>query len=230
MRMFFVAAAVSLAAPAWAQPVLDGKASVDEHVGSFVESYLENLKYPEGGASSFRSIISYVLTRPVTPEERDLFVEVASGKPVVVTAPGKTFNVPAATGQPLKTARLFAAPPNLNDLWQTKGEPILNLVEMARWGRFGKDRVVTFMTNKLFGAWVQSNRANAYLPWNGEFELVHQAMSAIEDTKVRDEAKLLLKAAMEQVFVRAKAVALAPPKDFQYAFAFRDVGQPAAPE
>lgn len=230
MRVWAIAAAVLFAGPVWAQAATDGKASVDDYVGSFVEGYVSNLTGPDLGASSFRSIISGVLARGMKPEEQDLFIELASGQPVVVTAPGKVITVPAVDGKVLGIARLFVAPPNLNGLWHGSGEPILQFVEMSRWGRFGKDRVIGFMTNKLFAAWTQSNRANTYTPWNAEFEPVHQAMSSIEDKKVRDEAKLLLKAAVEQVLVKAKEANIKPPQEFQYAFTFLDVGQPAQPQ
>ncbi|RYG36383.1 MAG: hypothetical protein EON93_05145 [Burkholderiales bacterium] len=228
MRVFVIAAAVLLAAPAWAQPVVDGKASVDEHVGSTVESYLENMKYPEGGVSSFRSIISYVVSRGgMTPEERDLFVELASGSPVEVTAPGKTFRVPALTGRPLAIAKLFTAPPNLNTLWKQQYEPALTLVEMSRWGAPAKNRITDFMANKLYAAWIPSRVSNSYSEWVSEFAGANNALISIDDGRERKEMTLLLKAAMEKLFAKAKADGREPPAPFLYHFMFVEVGDPA---
>ena len=133
MRGWVIAAAVLMAAPAWGQAATDGKASVDETFGGFVESYVENQQLADNGASYFRMIISYAVTRGMTPEFQDAFIEFASSKPVVVTAPGKTIDVPAVTGDALAIVKMFTAPPNLNTLWKTPGEPIYRpqLIEVA---------------------------------------------------------------------------------------------------
>lgn len=231
MRGWIVAAALLLAGPDWAQPVVDGKASVDENVGSFVENYVSNMRGPEGGVSSFRSIIAYVWTRgKLTAEEQDLFREVASGNAVAVTMPGKTINVPAASNEVLAIAKLFLAPPNLNTLWKQAGQPTLTLVEMSRWGTVARNRVTDFMANKLYESWLPSNAMNSYTKYVTEFNGVTNAINAIEDPKVKQEAKLLLKTAMEKLFVKAKAGNREQPPSFLYNFYFEDVGQPALPQ
>lgn len=226
MRMFVIAALAVLAAPAWAQPVTDGKASVDADFGSFVQGYLDNLQAPDKGASAFRSIIGYAVTKGMTADYQDAFVEFASGKPVVVTAGAKTINVPAVTDGALATVKLFTAPPNLNTLWKTPGEPILQLVEMSRWGKPAKERVIGFMSNKLYAAWVESRPGNGRSAWVQEFNGVRNAMQGIQNQSVQNEAMLLLKAAVESVLVKAKADGREPPAPFYYGGTFHNVGEP----
>ncbi len=226
MRMLMIAAVAMLAGQAWAQPVTDGKASVDADFGAFVEGYLDNLQMPDKGASAFRSIISYAVTKGMTPAYQDAFIELASGKPVVVTAGAKTINVPAVTDGALATVKLFTAPPNLNTLWQTPGEPILQLVEMSRWGKPAKERVIGFMSNKLYAAWVESRPGNGRSSWVQAFNGVKNAMQGIQDKSVQNEAMLLLKAAVESVLVKAKADGREPPAPFLYGGTFHNVGEP----
>lgn len=226
MRVWVMAAAVLLAGPAWAQPVTDGKASVDGKFGEFVQGYLDNLHMPDKGASAFRSIISYAVTVGMTPEYQDAFIEFASGKPVVVTAGPKTINVPPVTDGALATVKMFTAPPNLNTLWKTPGEPILQLVEMSRWGKPAKERVIGFMSNKLYATWVESVPGNGRSAWVQEFNGVKNAMQGIQNQSVQNEAMLLLKAAMESVFVKAKADGREPPAPYLYGGTFHNVGEP----
>lgn len=226
MRTWVMAAALLLAGQAWAQPVTDGKASVDEKFGSFVQGYLDNLHMPDKGASAFRSIISYAVTVGMTPEYQDAFIEFASGKPVVVTAGAKTINVPPVTDGALASVKMFIAPPNLNTLWKTPGEPILQLVEISRWGAPAKDRVIGFMSNKLYAAWAVSRPADNYSAWAQEFGGVKNAMESIESPHVHKEAMYLLKAAMEKLFVQAKADGRDPPAPYLYGATFHNVGEP----
>lgn len=229
MRVWVIAAAMLVAAPASAQDTLDGKATVDDFVGSFVKSYVEN-EAAGDGRSAYRSIIAGVLTRGMKPEDRDLFLEFASGKPVQVTAAGSQINVPALDGDVLAIARLHAAPPNLNTLWKQFDEPTAQMIEMSRWGKPAKDRIVGFMTNKLYAAWLPSNVGNSHRPWVSEFTGVTNALDTMKDPSVRREGKLLLKAAMEQMLARAKTDGVPLSTAFLYNFYFSDVGQPADPQ
>lgn len=224
-----VLATLLFSAPAVAQPVLDGKAMVSADVGSFVQGYVANRGGGDAGKSALRSIMGGMIAYGVTPGDQDLLAELGSGRAVEVVAETKTIRVPALTGEVLAIARLMGAVPNLNTLWRQPGEPTLQLIEISRWGQKAKDRITGFMANKLYAAWVSSTISNAYSPFVQEFSGARNALDSITDAAVKREGKLLLKSAMEQVFVKCKEAGTPPPTAYLYNFAFSDVGDPVLP-
>ena len=229
MRILVLAALALLAAPAVAQPMLDGKATVSADVGSFVKGYLNNRGGGDAGKSAFRSIMGGMIAYGVTAADQDLLAELGSGRAVEVVAGEKTIRVPALTGEVLAIAQLMGAVPNLNTLWRQPGEPTLQLIEISRWGQKAKDRITGFMANKLYASWVSSTISNAYSPFVQEFSGARNALDSITDAAVKREGKLLLKSAMEQVFVKCKEAGTPPPAAYLYIFVFSDVGDPVLP-
>ncbi|MEQ1782208.1 MAG: hypothetical protein ABMA14_12660 [Hyphomonadaceae bacterium] len=217
------------AAPAFAQPVLDGKATVSADVGSFVQGYLDNRGGADAGKSAFRSIMGGMIAKGITAGDQDLLAELGSGRAVAVSAETKTIQVPALTGDVLAIAQMMGAVPNLNTLWRQPGEPTLQLIEISRWGKMAKDRITGFMANKLHASWISSTVNNAYSPFVGEFAGIKNALDGVTDAAVKREGKLLLKSAMEQVFVKCKEAGSPFPTAYLYNFAFSDVGDPALP-
>lgn len=145
MRTWVVMLAV-LAAPAMAEgaPVLDGKAALSGKAGEALAGVIATKE-------QVRSIIVAAISDGLSPQEADFFKEAAAGGAVDAAASGKTVRVGPLTGEALATAKLVAAPPNLNELYKTHGEPMLQMVEMSRWGDAGKNRVTGFMAQALCG-------------------------------------------------------------------------------
>ena len=214
-----LAAAVALLAPAWAQSALNGKSVLPGAAGEALASGFATKE-------QVRAVIVAAIGDGLSPEETDFFKEVAAGVAVDAAVAGKTVRVGPLTGDALATAKLVAAPPNLNSLWKSHGEPMLQMVEMSRWGDAGKNRVTGFMANKLYAAWAKSTVVTAYREWMAEFTGVQNAMDTIVAPAVKTEAKLLLKSAMEQLFAKCKADGREPPPLFLYDLAFTSVGTP----
>lgn len=229
MRTLVLAALALCAAPAFAQPVLDGKATVSADVGSFVQGYLNNRGGEDAGKSAFRSIMAGMIANSISAGDQDLLAELGSGRAVEVSAEAKTIQVPALTGEVLAIAKLMAAIPNLNMLWRQPGEPTLQLIEISRWGKLANGRITGFMANKLYASWVPSTINNSYSPFVQEFSGIRNALDSIADASVKREGKLLLKSAMEQVFVKCKEAGSPPPPAYLYNFAFDGVGDPVQP-
>ncbi|MDP3739214.1 MAG: hypothetical protein Q8R02_17620 [Hyphomonadaceae bacterium] len=219
MRMIMLAVAAMLAAPAVAQTPLDGKAVL---LGKAGEALAGGVATKE----QVRGVIVAAIGDGLSPEESDFFKEVAAGGAVDAAVGGKTVRVGPLTGDALATARLIAAPPNLNTLWKERGEPTLQLIEMARWGDAPRNRVTGFMANKLYSAWTKSDVLHAYTPWVQEYAGINNALSEIADPAVKTEGKLLLKSAVEQVFAKCAADMRVAPPLFLYEFALVSVGVP----
>jgi hypothetical protein len=219
MRMVVLTAAAMLAAPAFGQAALDGKATLS---GKAAEALGSGISTKE----QVRGVIIAAIGDGLSPEESDFFKEVAAGGAVDTFAAGKTVRVGPLTGDALAIAKLLIAPPNLNTLWKSHGEPILQMVEMSRWGDFGRNRVTGFMANQLYAAWARSEVRTAYRDWVSEYAGVTNAMDTIADPAVKTEAKLLLKAAVEQVFAKCKADGREPPPLFLYDLPLISVGVP----
>lgn len=223
MRTWLVVLA-AMAAPAMAQepPTLDGKAVLSGKAGEVLA----------GGVATkeqVRGLIVAAISDGMSPEDSDFFREVAAGAAVNAVVDGTTMRVAPLAGDALALAKLIAAPPNLNTLYKAHGEPMLQMIEMSRWGDLGKNRVTGFMANKLYAAWTKSDVRNAYNAWVSEFSGINNAMGQIADPAVKTEAKLLFKSAMEQVFAKCKADGREPPALFLYDIAFISVGQPQMP-
>ena len=223
MRILICAAAALLGANAWAQPVLDGKATATGAVGDALRQAMDS---PGIQAEELRMLMRTMIDRKQPPEDKDLLAELASGAAVQVTMDGRSVRVPALAPDVLAIAKIMSAPPNLNTLWKSHGEPMLQLVEMSRWGDMAKNRVTGFMANNLFAAWTKSNVRTGYREWMAEFTVVQNAMDTIADPAVKTEAKLLLKSAMEQVFAKCQAAGKELPPLFLYDLAFTSVGAP----
>lgn len=217
----WVATFVVLAAPAMAQeaPVLDGKATLSGQAGEMVTA---------GPATKeqVRGLIVAALTDKISAEELDFFRELASGGAVDTAAGGKMVRVGPLGADALTVAKLIVAPPNLNTLYKSHGEPMLQMLEMSRWGDAAKNRVSGFMANKLYAAWMTSSVNNAYRDWVPEYLGIVNAMDTIADPAMKTEAKLLLKSAIEQVFAKCKADGREPPPLFLYDLALIPVGVP----
>lgn len=222
MRAFILAALVMLAAPAVAQPVLDGKATLS---GKTAEALANGVATRE----QVRAVIVAAVSDKLQAEETDFFNELAAGAAVDVAVDGKTSRVGPVTGEALGVVKLVAAPPNLNTLWKSPGEPMRQMLEMSRWGDWGRSRVTGFMGNKLYSAWTKSSVMNAYTAWVQEFAGVNNAIMAIADPAEKTEARLLLKTAMEQVLASCKTDGREPPQVFLYNYALESVGQPKLP-
>lgn len=219
-----------LAAPAFAQPVLDGKAKTDAFIGPFVENYINSASEAASAKSTLRSIMGAMTAKGLNADDQDLLFELASGQAVEVSMGAKTLRVPPLQGEVLAIAKLMSGVPNLNTLWKQPGEPTLVLIELSRWGEKPKERVIGFMANKLYATWPPSTINNSYSPLVQEFAGIYNAISGIADRSVRNEATLLLKAAMEQVLVKCKADGRPPPPYYLYGFAFESVGAPKEPQ
>lgn len=222
MRAWVLVSLVLFAMPAAAQPALDGKATLSGAPGDVVAKGVTT-------KDQVRAVIVAAIGDRFSAEETDFFNELASGAAVNVVANGKASRVAPLTGEALALAKLVAAPPNLNTLWKARGEPMLQMIEVSRWGDTGKSRVIGFMGNNLYASWTRSDVRNAYSDWVSTFSAVNNSMSEIADPAVKTEAKLLLKAAMEQVFAKCKADGREPPALFLYDIAFLSVGQPQLP-
>ena len=230
MRMIVVAMAAMLAPPAFAQATVDGKAKTDAAVGPFVESYISSQSDPASAKSGLRAIMGVMTGKGLNADDQDLLRELASGQTVEVLTNDRTLSVPALAGDVLAIARLMAAVPNLNTLWKQPGEPTLQLIELSRWGTKPKERVIGFMANKLYATWPPSTMSNSYSPWVQEFAGINNALIAIQDPAVKTEGKLLLKAAMEEMFAKCKADGRPLPQFYLYSIAFEQVGQPLQPQ
>lgn len=222
MRAFTLAAFVLLAAPALAQPVLDGKATLS---GATAEAVAKGVATRE----QMRAVIVAAISDKLQAEETDFFNELAAGSPVDVAVDGKTSRVGPVAGEALGVVKLIVAPPNLNTLWKSQGEPMRQMLEMSRWGDAGRNRITGFMGNKLYLAWTKSSVMNAYTAWVSEFAGVNNAIMAIADPAEKTEARMLLKAAIEQVLASCKTDGREPPQAFLYNFALESVGQPKLP-
>lgn len=210
------------AAPAVAQPVLDGKATLS---GATAEAVANGVATRE----QMRAVIVAAISDKLQADETDFFNELAAGVAVDVVVDGKTSRVGPLTREALEVVTLIAAPPNLNTLWKAQGEPMRQMLEMSRWGSWGRDRVTGFMSNKLYVAWTKSTVPTAYTAWVQEFAGVNNAIMAIADPAEKTEARLLLKTAVEQVLASCKTDGREPPQAFLYNFAFESVGQPKLP-
>lgn len=220
MRMVALAAAMFVAAPAFGQAALDGKATLS---GKAAEALGSGISTKE----QVRGVIIAAVGDGMSPEESDFFKEVAAGGAVDTLAAGKTVRVGPLAGEALAIANLLVAPPNLKTLWKSPGEPILQMVEMSRWGDFGRNRVTGFMANQLYAAWARSSVMTAYRDWVSEYVGVSNAIDSITDPAVETEARLLLKSAVEQVFAKCNADQRVTPPLFLYDLPLLSVGVPS---
>lgn len=223
MRIVVCLAVALLGASAWAQGALDGKAKAGGAVGDVLRQAVAS---PGINAEEMRQLMRATIDRKQPAEDKDLLAELASGAAVEVMMDGPAVRVPALAPDVLAIAKIMSVPPNLNTLWKSQGEPILQLVEMSRWGDGPKNRVSGFMANQLYAAWTRSDPLRAYGPWVSEYAGVTNAIISIEDPAVKTEMKLLLKAAMEQVFARCKADMRVAPPLFLYDLPLQSVGVP----
>ena len=221
----WIAGLALLAAPAMAQQSLDGKASLSGRTADILRYSAQPLS-----KEAVRSLISvYINKQPgeaQTPEERDFFAELASGRAVETTIPDKVVMIAPLVGEPLHDVNLLITPPNLNTLWKQNGEPAKDMLEIARWGERGRGRVVQYIANMLYGAWSRSSVQNGYAPWMDEWLGGHNAFERVADAEDMKRARLLLKDAMVQVFAKCKADGREPPPKFLYDVQLASVGVP----
>lgn len=212
-----------LAAPAFAQALLDGKATAGGPVGDALRQAVASSGISQ---DEMRQLMAAIVVRKQPAEDKDLLAELASGVPVSVQTDGLSLRVPALAPDVLAVAKIMSVPPNLNTLWKQGGEPTLQLIEISRWGDEPKNRVIGFMANNLNGAWTRSEVRTAYREFVAEMAGARNSIEEIADPAVKTEAQLLLKSAMEQVFAKCKTDGREPPPLFLYDLAFRTVGLP----
>lgn len=193
MRSVLLAALITLAAPAFAQTGPDGKAVATPGVSEIVQAHgSEPLT-----VAKLRRLMQEMIAHQMKAEDQDLLGELAVGHAVEVTAGDKVITFPALTGDALITAGIMYQPPNLNTLWKQPGGPTYALVEISRWGDQAKNRIVTFMANKLDVAWSTSTINNDYGPFRLELRDAVVAGRGFTDGSSKDNMELLKLAIIE---------------------------------
>ena len=224
MRAWMIGLAL-VSAPAMAQQALDGRASLSGRMADVLRESAHPLS-----KEAVRGLISvYINKQPgevQTPEEKDFFAELASGRPVETKIPDKVVMTAPLVGEPLHDVNLLVTPPNLNTLWKQNGQPAKDMLEIARWGERGRGRIVQYMANMLYGAWSRSSVQNGYRPWMEEWLGGHNAFERVADAEDMKRARLMLKDAMVQVLAKCKEDGRDPPPMFLYDVQLASVGAP----
>lgn len=217
MRKVIVALALGLATVGTAFAEVDGKAAASGGAAAALRAGANPVDVP-----TIRAVIGAALEGGLSPDERDLIEEIASGGSIAVSADGQTILLQPAEEKAKAIASLVLAPPNLHTLWHKASPAPEQLIELAQLGPAMHQRIYVFIGNQLDDAWKNSTLLDAnapYAPYQGALTVQWKAFETLPaDAETRAFAYDLLTTGIAYGIEKAKAESREPPKDFLYAW------------